>query len=201
MLPRPLRVLVACEFSGIVRDAFTRLGHEAWSCDLLPSESPGKHFQGDVLNYLHGWDLIIAHPPCTDLSVSGARWHKQKWADGRVQRALHFFVQLACAPCHHIAVENPVSIVSRYYRKPDQIIQPWQFGHGEIKATCFWLKGLPALVPTSVVTGREPRVHCAVPGPDRWKERSRTLPGVAAAMAQQWSEHINFLFLAQEQDN
>ena len=180
-----MKVLVACEFSGIVRDAFTRTGHDAWSCDLLPSETPGNHIQGDVLNILNdGWDLMIAHPPCTHLAVSGARWFKDKVAE-QVE-ALEFVRGLMNAPIPLIAVENPVSIISSKIRKSDQTIQPWQFGHGEVKATCLWLKGLPKLTPTDVVEGREARVHRMPPGPDRWKERSRFFPGIAEAMACQW---------------
>jgi len=179
------RVLVACEFSGIVRDAFAALGHDAWSCDLLPTERPGQHIQDDVLSVLdRGWDLMIAHPPCTHLAVSGARWWKGKEEEQR--KAIWFFMQLVAAPIERIAVENPVGIMSSVYRKPDQYIQPWQFGHGETKKTGLWLKNLPPLQPTDVVSGREPRVHHASPGPDRWKERSRTYPGIAAAMAEQW---------------
>jgi hypothetical protein len=184
-----MRVLVACEFSGVVRRAFQDLGHEAWSCDLLPAEDGSDwHYQGDVLGIIGqgNWDLMIAHPPCTDLAVSGARWFPQKRADGSQQRALDFVRALLDAPIPRIALENPISIISSAIRKPDQIIQPWQFGHGEVKATCLWLKGLPKLVPTDIVDGRVPRVHHASPGPDRWKERSRTLPGIAAAMADQW---------------
>lgn len=186
-----MRVLVACEFSGIVRDAFRAARHDAWSCDLLEGDEHSPyHLQGDVLDYLSGWrlptpwDLMIAHPPCTHLAVSGARWFagkQQEQAD-----ALAFVRRLLDAPIPRIALENPVSIISSRIRKPDQIIQPWMFGHGETKATCLWLKGLPRLMPTDIVSGREPRVHHASPGPDRWKERSRTLPGIAAAMAQQW---------------
>jgi site-specific DNA-cytosine methylase len=181
-------VLVACEFSGIVRDAFAALGHDAWSCDLLPSETDGQHWIGDVLGPIlyARWDLMIAHPPCTHLAVSGARWFPAKQASGEQQQALEFVRALLDAPIRHIAVENPVSIISSRIRKPDQIIQPWMFGHGETKATCLWLKNLPKLAPTSIVEGRTPRVHHASPGPDRWKERSRTLPGIAAAMAMQW---------------
>ena len=181
-------VLVACEFSGQVRDAFTRAGHFAVSCDLLPSDRPGRHFTGDVRRILHlGWDLMVAHPPCTHLAVSGARWFAEKRAEQ--EEALDFVRCLLAAPIRRIALENPVSVISSRIRKPDQIIQPWMFGHGETKATCFWLKNLPPLVPTKVVTGREPRVHFASPGPDRWKERSETLPGIAAAMAGQWGAH------------
>lgn len=188
-----MRVLVACEFSGVVRDAFLDRGHNAWSCDLLPSEVPGPHIIGNVLDYLWAdtargamrWDLMIAHPPCTHLAVSGARWFKDKlWEQGA---ALGFVRQLLDAPIGRIALENPVSVISTRIRKPDQIIQPWQFGHGETKATCLWLKNLPKLVPTNIVDGREARVHKMAPGPDRWKERSRTLKGIAEAMADQWS--------------
>jgi len=182
-----MRVLIACEFSGIVRDAFAARGHDAWSCDLLPCERPGQHIQADVLGILDdGWNLMIAHPPCTHLAVSGARYFAVKRADGRQQAALEFVRFLLDAPIERIALENPVSIISSKIRKPDQIIQPWQFGHGEVKATCLWLKGLPQLAPTAVVSGREPRVHFASPGPDRWKERSRTYQGIADAMAEQW---------------
>lgn len=182
-----MRVLIACEFSGVVRDAFRARGHVALSVDLLPTEQPGPHIEGDVLRFIDdGWDLMIAHPPCTDIAVSGARWFPAKRADGRQGRALAFVQSLLDAPIPRIALENPVSIISSAIRKPDQIIQPWQFGHGETKATCLWLKGLPPLVPTDIVVGREARVHRMAPGPDRWRERSRTLPGIAAAMAEQW---------------
>ena len=180
-----LRVLVACEFSGTVRDAFAALGHDAWSCDLLPSEKPGNHIQGNVLNAINkGWDLMIAHPPCTHLAVSGSRWFKHKQKEQA--EALEFVQRLMDAPIPRIAIENPISIISSRIRKPDQIIQPWQFGHGETKATCLWLKGLPKLIPTNMVEGREARVHRMPPGPNRWKERSRTFPGIAAGMAEQW---------------
>lgn len=180
-----MRVLVACEFSGIVRDAFAARGHDAWSCDLLPTEKPGQHIQVDVLKVLaYGWDLMIAHPPCTHLAVSGARWFKEK---ARAQaEALDFVRLLFDAPIHRIALENPVSIISSKIRKPDQIIQPYQHGHGETKATCLWLKNLPLLKPSCVVDGREQRVWKMPPGPDRWKERSRTFLGIAKAMADQW---------------
>ena len=182
-----MRVLIACEFSGIVRDAFIARGHDAMSCDLLPTESPGPHYQGDVFDIIgDGWDLMVAHPPCTDLAVSGARWFADKRADGRMQRAYEFVMTLAEAPIERIAIENPISVLSSMWRKPDQIIQPWQFGHPETKATCFWLKKLPQLEPTNIVDGREARVHRLSPGPDRWKERSRTLQGIADAMAEQW---------------
>lgn len=181
-----MRVLIACEFSGIVRDAFARRGHYAVSCDLLESERPGRHFVGDVRRFLGlGWDLLIAHPPCTRLAVSGARWFHLYQRDQ--EQALAFVRELLDAPIERIALENPISVISSRIRKPDQIIQPWQFGHGETKATCLWLKNLPPLVPTRIVSGRTPRVHHASPGPDRWKERSRTLPGIARAMASQWT--------------
>lgn len=180
-----MRVLIACEFSGIVRDAFRRLGHDAWSCDILPTEVEGPHILGDVSELLgNGWDLMIAHPPCTHLAVSGARWFKNK-QDEQVE-ALNFVRLLMDAPIPKIAIENPVSIISSKIRKPDQIIQPWQFGHGESKATCLWLKGLPKLEPTNIVSGREPRIHKMPPGPNRWRERSRTFAGIAEAMAFQW---------------
>lgn len=180
-----MKVLIACEFSGVVRDAFTKRGHDAWSCDLLPSEAAGKHIQADILGQLgFGWDLMIAHPPCTHLAVSGARWFKEKFNEQTA--SIDFVRQLLDAPIHKIALENPISIISSRIRKPDQIIQPWQFGHGEVKATCLWLKNLPKLTPTSIVEGRVARVHRARPGPDRWKERSRTYKGIAEAMAEQW---------------
>ena len=180
-------VLVACEFSGTVRDAFRRRGHDAWSCDLLPSETPGPHVVGDALEeaYKWPWDLMIAHPPCTHLAVSGSRWFKDKQVEQK--QALDFVRALLDAPIPRIALENPISIISSRVRKPDQIIQPWMFGHGETKATCLWLKNLPALRPTLVVDGREARVHRMAPGPNRWKERSRTYRGIAEAMAEQWS--------------
>jgi site-specific DNA-cytosine methylase len=154
----------------------------------LPSEKPGNHYQCDVRDVLsQGWDILIAHPPCTHLAVSGARWFPAKRASGEQQAALDFVMDLLCAPIQHIALENPVSIISSQIRKPDQVIQPWQFGHGEVKATCLWLQNLPKLTPTCIVEGREARVHKMPPSPDRWKERSRTLPGIAAAMAAQWT--------------
>ena len=176
---------MACEYSGRVRDAFLALGHDAMSCDLLPTDVEGPHHVGDVAELLHmGWDLMIAHPPCTHLAVSGSRWFKDKVEE---QAAALVFVQtLMDAPISKIAIENPVSVISSRIRKPDQIIQPWQYGHGETKATCLWLKGLPKLVPADIVAGREARVHRMPPGLDRWKERSRTYSGVAAAMAAQW---------------
>ncbi len=204
-----MRVLVACEFSGIVRDAFRRQGHEAWSCDLEgiapEGEWPNYHLYGDCRWYLGAkgyaadqWDMLIAHPPCTFLANSGVRWlyggkgtkrDPARWRD--MQKAAAFFKELLDAPIGKIVVENP--IMHKYGReiigRPcDEIIQPYQFGHGETKATCLWLQGVPKLQPTKIVTGRKPRVHFASPGPDRWKERSRTLPGIAAAMAAQWGE-------------
>jgi hypothetical protein len=183
--------LIACEFSGRVRDALTAAGFYAVSCDLLPSETPGEHFQGDVREVLDwGWDLLIAHPPCTDLAVSGARHFKEKIADGRQQRALEFVRVLMAAPIPFKALENPVSVISSQIRKPDQIIQPWQFGHGEVKATCFWLEGLPLLQPTRIVDGRSPVVHRMPPGPDRWKNRSITYQGIADAIGSQWGSYV-----------
>lgn len=180
-----MNVLIACEYSGTVRDAFAAKGHFAMSCDLLDTERPGFHFRGDVTPLLSlGWDLMICHPPCTHLAVSGARWFKDKQVEQ--QQALQFVRTLLDCPIPRIALENPVSIISSHIRKPDQVIQPWQFGHGETKATCLWLKNLPPLRPTDIVDGRENRVHRMPPGPDRWKERSRTFQGVAVAMADQW---------------
>jgi len=180
-----MRVLVACEFSGIVRDAFRSRGHDAVSCDLLDSEAPGPHRQCEVLGILEEpWDLMIAHPPCTYLAISGARWFRQRRREQEL--ALDFVQELLDAPIPRIALENPVSVISTRIRKPDQIIHPWQFGHPETKATCLWLKGLPALRPTEVVEGRATRVHHCPPGPERWKHRSRTYQGIAAAMAAQW---------------
>ena len=181
-----MRVLIACEFSGAVRDAFRARGHDALSCDLLPSEAPGPHYLGDVRDLLTPgrWDLLIAHPPCTHLAVSGARWFHLKQREQA--EALDFVRLLLAAPVPRIALENPVSIISSRIRKPDQIIQPWQHGHGETKTTCLWLKGLPHLRPSNIVDGRENRVHMMPDTKDQWKKRSRTYPGVAAAMADQW---------------
>lgn len=173
-----MKVLVACEFSGVVRDAFVRNGHDAMSCDLLPTETPGNHYQGDIKDLLasnNEWDLMIAHPPCTHLAVSGARWFKDK-ADEQAE-ALDFVRYLMAAPIARICIENPVSIISSRIRKPDQSIQPWQFGHGEVKRTCLWLKNLPRLLPTNIVDGREARVHRMPPGPDRWKSAAGRSPG------------------------
>ena len=183
-----MRVIVACEYSGRVREAFRKLGHDALSCDILESEDDSEyHIQTcieDVIN--DGWDLMIAHPPCTHLAVSGARHFKAKQESGVQQEALEFVRLLLEADIPKIALENPISIISSKIRKPDQIIQPWQFGHGETKATCLWLKGLPKLVPTNIVEGREQRIHRMPPSPTRWKERSRTYQGIADAMAKQW---------------
>lgn len=203
-----MRVLVACEYSGRVREAFRSRGHEAWSCDILPSEDGSEnHLVADAIEVIRSgpplgdfggrWDLIIAHPPCTDLAVSGARHFSEKIADGRQQRALDFVQAIMDAPCDRIAIENPISVISSKIRKPDQIIQPWMFGHPETKATCLWLKGLPKLVPNedaehvkahmeTLPVAQRNRVHHMPPGPDRWKERSRTYQGIADAMAEQW---------------
>mgnify|MGYP007071626104 CR=1 FL=1 len=182
-----MKILIACEFSGIVRDAFTAKGHDAWSCDLLPTERQGNHYQCDIREVLDmGWDMMIAHPPCTHLAVSGARHFSKK-----VQQqadALDFVRLLMGADIPLIAIENPISVISTKIRKPDQIIQPWMFGHGETKATCLWLKGLPKLEPTNIVSGRDARVHKLPPSQNRWKERSRTYHGIADAMAEQWGD-------------
>lgn len=180
-----MRVLVACEFSGIVRDAFSAKGHLSWSCDLEASERPGNHYRGDVRDLLEqDWDLMIAHPPCTYLAASGARW----WAGRQAEQAeaIGFVKDLLFSRAPKIAIENPIGKLSTAIRKPDQIIQPWQFGHGETKATCLWLRGLPLLTPTNVVDGREARIHRMPPSADRQKERSRTYQGIADAMAWQW---------------
>lgn len=181
-----MRVLIGCEFSGIVRQAFRNRGHSAWSCDLLETEDNSPyHLRGDILNYLdEEWDLGIFFPPCTHLAVSGARWFKDKKKEQK--KALGFIKKLFAAPIDKLVIENPISIVSTKIRKPDQIIQPWMFGHGETKATCLWLKNLPLLVPTKVVEGRVARVHREPPSPERWKNRSRTYKGIAEAMAEQW---------------
>jgi len=190
-----MRVLVACEYSGVVRDAFTRAGHYAMSCDLLPTDAPGPHYQGDVRDILdHDWDLMIAHPPCTHLAVSGARWFKDKVQEQ--QDALEFVRVLLSAPVPRIALENPVSIISSRIRKPDQIIQPYEHGHEATKTTCLWLKNLPLLQPSHIVgkgarhttkSGRSlPKWYNLPPSADRWKIRSATFPGIAAAMAAQW---------------
>lgn len=182
-----MKILVACEYSGIVRDAFIKKGHDAMSCDLLPTESVGPHYQGDILEILpyYGFDMVIAFPPCTHLAVSGARWFKEKKADGRQQQGIDFFMMLTKLDCKW-SIENPIGIMSTHYRKPDQIIQPWQFGHGETKATCLWLNGLPELKPTNIVDGREQKIWKMPPSKDRAKLRSKTYKGVAQAMAEQW---------------
>lgn len=185
---KPL-VLIACEFSGVVRDVFSRLGADAWSCDLLPTESPGQHIQGDALAAVRSrpWDLVIAHPPCTYLCVSGMHWTTRGLRDPQLtDDALAFVRAFMNCDCPRVAIENPIGVISTRIRKPDQIIQPWQFGHPETKATCLWLQGLPPLTPTDVVAGREQRVWKLPPGPNRWKLRSVTCPGIAAAMAAQW---------------
>lgn len=191
-----MRVLVACEFSGTVRRAFRQAGHDAWSCDLLPPDDGGHHLIGDVRYWLKAdWDLLIAHPPCTDLSVSGARWFKDKRE--QQEAALLFVYDMIAAPIPRICVENPISVISSRIRKPDQVIQPHHFGHPEFKATCLWLKGLTKLQHTNPLPvperGSEEwkawnKVHRAPPGPDRWKMRSKTYDGIAAAMASQWGQ-------------
>lgn len=204
-----MRVLVACEESQAVTKEFRRLGHEAYSCDVQECSGghPEWHIQYDCLALINGncifttadrqrhmilgrWDMILAFPPCTDLAVSGAKWFAEKRADGRQQKSIDFFMRFVNADCERIAIENPIGIMSRMYRKPDQIIQPWQFGHGETKATCLWLKGLPKLTPTEIVGGREQRVWKMPPGPERAKMRSKTFPGIARAMAEQWGGDI-----------
>ena len=201
-----MKVLVACEESQTVCEAFRMRGHEAYSCDLQMCSGghPEWHILGDVLPLINGyctfvtmdgqlhrvndtWDLLIAHPPCTDLAVSGARWFAEKRADGRQQKSIEFFMRFTNVNCKRVAIENPVCIMSRLWRKPDQIIQPWQFGHGETKATCLWLIGLPKLIPTNIVEGRDHRVWRLPPGKNRAKERSKTYSGIAAAMADQWT--------------
>ena len=183
-----MKVLVACEYSGIVRDAFAAKGHDAWSCDILPTESPGNHFQGDVLEHLDkGWDLMIAHPPCTHLAVSGARWFtegKKPWS--LQEEALDFVRKLLDAPIDKIALENPISVISTKIKKPTQIIQPYQFGHGERKSICLWLNNLPKLKSTNLVEGREQRIWKMPPSKNRSKLRSLFYTGIAQAMADQW---------------
>ena len=180
-----MRVIVGCEFSGVVRDAFIKQGHDAYSCDLLPSEKESSHhIEADLLDVInYGWDMGIFFPPCTHLASSGARWFKFKQKE---QQEALAFIQKLMAVRFPYAIENPIGVISSMIRKPDQIIQPWMFGHGETKATCLWLRGLPELLPTNIVDGRHPRVHLEPPGPDRWKNRSRTYQGVADAMAAQW---------------
>jgi hypothetical protein len=193
-----MKILIACESSGAVRNAFRKLGHDAWSCDLLPADDGSPyHIQGDVIPHLKdGWDLMVGHPPCTDLAVSGARYFEQKRKDGRQQEAIDFFMKLANAPIPRIAIENPVGIMSTVWRKPNQIIQPWQFGHPESKSTCLWLKNLPLIKPTHVLSlpasgrwqNQTPSGQNKLgPSPDRWKIRSETYKGIAKAFADQWS--------------
>ena len=203
-----MNVLIACEESQRVCTAFREKGHNAFSCDIQPCSGghPEWHTQGDVLpllknqdidgwyfctmdnvtHHIEKWDLIIAFPPCTHLAVSGARYFEQKRKDGRQQQGIDFFMEFTKADCEKIAIENPIGIMSTHYRKPDQIIQPWMFGHGETKATCLWLKNLPKLEPTNIVDGREQRIWRMPPGPERAKERSKTFPGIARAFAAQW---------------
>ncbi len=185
-----MRILVACEESQAVTRELRRLGHEAYSCDIEPCSGghPEWHLQQDVTQLLKiKWDMVIAFPPCTDLAVSGARYFEQKRKDGRQQKSIEFFMMFANCGCPKTAIENPIGIMSGIYRKPDQIIQPWQFGHGETKRTCLWLKGLPKLKPVDIVPGREQRIWKMPPGKDRAKTRSKTYPGIAKAMAEQWA--------------
>ena len=190
-----MRVLIACEFSGIVRDAFAARGHYAMSCDLLPTESPGMHYQGDVFDIINdGWDMMIAHPPCTHLCVSGARFFAEKIKDGRQKQGIGFFISLTKTKIPKWCIENPVGIMSTIYRKPNQIINPWMFGHAEKKSTCLWLYNLPVLEKTKDVRSemlklpknKQERLHYLPPGDNRWKERSKTYIGIAQAMAEQW---------------
>ena len=184
-----MKVLIACEESGIVTEAFRKRGHNAWSCDLLPTSGnhPEWHIQDDVLKHLNdGWDMMIAFPPCTHLAVSGARWFKYKQKEQA--EALEFVRLLLDAPIERIALENPISIISSHIRKPDQIIQPWMFGHGETKATCLWLYNLPKLIPENIVSGRDGRIWKMPPSQERSKLRSKTYPGIAAAFANQWTK-------------
>ena len=190
---KALKVLIGCEYSGAVRDAFRALGHDAMSCDLLPTDAPGPHYQGDLFDVIdYPWDIAIFHPPCTDLAVSGARHFAVKWMDGRQAASASFFMKLQRASAHipKTATENPICIMSSLWRKPDQVVQPWQYGHGETKATCLWLKGLPVLAPTESVAGREQRIHKMPPSADRWKLRSTTYSGIASAMALQWGGEL-----------
>ena len=185
-----MKILVACEESQAVTIELRRLGHEAYSCDIEPCSGghPEWHLQQDVIPLLtQKWDMILAFPPCTHLAVSGAKWFAAKRADGRQQNAIDFFMRFANSDCPRIAIENPVGIMSTVWKKPDQIIQPWQFGHGETKKTCLWLKGLPPLIPTEIVEGREQRIWKMPPSEDRAKNRAKTFPGIARAMAEQWA--------------
>lgn len=195
-----MKVLVACEFSGIVRNELTKQGHDAYSCDLIPSETPGKHLQQDVIPILNnGWDMIIAFPPCTDIATCGARWFPAKIKDGRQQKAINFFMTIANANCNKIAIENPQGIMNTKWRPPDQYIQPYEFGDPYSKRTCLWLKGLPKLIPTSIIE-QEPRIKYKsgrslpkwyaesykLSADERQKTRSKTFMGIANAMATQW---------------
>ena len=191
-----MKILIACEYSGRVRDAFIAQGHDAISCDLLPTERVGPHYQGNVFDIINdGFDLMVAHPPCTDLAVSGAAWFAKKRADGSQQKSIEFFMALANANIPKICIENPIGIMSTLWRKPSQIIQPWMFGHPESKATCLWLKGIPLLIPTKNVKpemellprNKQMRMHYLPPSPNRWKVRSETYQGIADAMAERWS--------------
>ena len=184
-----MKILVACEESQAVCIAFRNKGHEAYSCDIQECSGgyPEWHIKGDVTElFKQQWDMIIAFPPCTDLCVSGARWFPEKIKDGRQQKSIDFFKMFTVLDCEKVCIENPIGIMSTRYRKPDQIIQPWMFGHGETKATCLWLKGLPLLQPTNIVSGREQKIWKMPPGPERAKLRSKTFPGIAQAMADQW---------------
>jgi hypothetical protein len=184
-----MNILVGCEESGTVRDAFAALGHKVLSCDLMPTRRRGPHYEGNIFDVIdYPWDMAIFHPPCTHTSVSGARHFAEKWMDGRQAAGVAFFMNLVRRSAHipKTVFEQPVSIMSSLYRKPDQVIQPWQFGHGETKATCLWLKGLPLLMPTQIVEGRADRIHKMAPGPERARERSKTYDGIARAMATQW---------------
>ena len=190
-MARPIKntVLVACEESQAVTIEMRKIGIEAFSCDLEPCSGghPEWHIQGDVIPLLNqGWDMIIAFPPCTHLAVSGAKWFKEKQKDGRQQQAIDFFMQFVNCKCEKVAIENPIGIISTVWRKPDQIIHPWQFGHGETKATCLWLRNLPLLKPTNIVSGRNQSIWKMPPSKDRAKIRSKTFPGIAKAMAEQW---------------
>jgi hypothetical protein len=188
-----MNVLIGCEESGVVRDAFAALGHKVLSCDLQETRAAGAHYRGDIFDVIdYPWDLAIFHPPCTHTSVSGAKHFAEKWMDGRQANGVAFFMQLVRRSAHvpKVVFEQPVSIISTLYRKPDQVIQPWQFGHGETKATCLWLRGVPKLIPTEIVEGRDDRIHKMPPGPTRARERSATYPGIARAMADQWGVTI-----------
>lgn len=188
-----MRVLVGCEESGVVRDAFVAAGHEAVSCDLNPSRRPGYHYQGDIFDVIdYPWDIAVLHPPCTNTAVSGARHFTRKRSSGVLYSGVSFIFALLrrCSHIPKVAIEQPVCILSSLYRQPDQIIQPWMFGHGETKATCIWLKGLKPLVPTNIVEGREARIHLMAPGPNRARDRSETYQGIADAMALQWGGKV-----------